>query len=217
MSSDQGGSVHRCNIRPWASRSKSSYPPSRASREDIETCGHSLSIMSSPYHSNITASLQEPQRAPDRDHCNPIYQLSANQSPWSGKQSEGNEASTNLARGTAPADAARRRNLSGSEKGRAVVFWDQEAGRFVPSSATSLAGGTPGQIPGGELPCTGQSIFFGGPLVNEGSSRGSSGGSSGAVADRGSLPNHYQQSRGQRGGQLLVFLPNDYQWPSQLP
>ncbi|KAC9923455.1 hypothetical protein E3N88_45073 [Mikania micrantha] len=53
------------------SHSKNSYPPSRASREDTETCNHSVSNMSSP--------------GPGREHFNPVYQPSANQSPWSGK------------------------------------------------------------------------------------------------------------------------------------
>ncbi|OWM81164.1 hypothetical protein CDL15_Pgr007195 [Punica granatum] len=216
LSSDQGGSIHQRSIRPGTSRSKSSYPPSRASREDIETCGHSLSNMSSPHLSNITTSPLEPPRALNRDHFNPIYQSSAIQSPWSGKQSEANETSTNPARGTAPTNPPRR-NLSAAESGRASVFWDQEAGRYVSSSATSRAGGRAGQLPGGELLYTGQSIFFGGPLVNEGPSRGARGGSSGGGSERGPTASYYQQGRTQRGGQLPVFLPSDYQRSSRFP
>ncbi|PKI71704.1 hypothetical protein CRG98_007926 [Punica granatum] len=216
LSSDQGGSIHQRSIRPGTSRSKSSYPPSRASREDIETCGHSLSNMSSPHLSNITTSPLEPPRALNRDHFNPIYQSSAIQAPWSGKQSEANETSTNPARGTAPTNPPRR-NLSAAESGRASVFWDQEAGRYVSSSATSRAGGRAGQLPGGELLYTGQSIFFGGPLVNEGPSRGARGGSSGGGSERGPTASYYQQGRTQRGGQLPVFLPSDYQRSSRFP
>ncbi|KAK4771093.1 hypothetical protein SAY87_031625 [Trapa incisa] len=214
VSSDQGGSIQRRDIRPGTSRSKSSYPPSRTSREDIETCGHSLSNMSSPHFSNATASPLETVGGLSRDHFNPTYQLSGNHSPMSVRRSEATEAFTNPARGSAPTISARR-NPSGADSGRASVVWDQEAGRFVSSSATSRVGSGPGgQIAGGELLYTSQSIFFGGPLVNpEGPSRGARGGaSSGTGTERGTAQSsYYQQGRAQRGGQLPVFLPSDYQ------
>ncbi|KAK4745763.1 hypothetical protein SAY87_012075 [Trapa incisa] len=205
VSSDQGGSIHLRDIRLGTSRSKSSYPPSRASREDIETCGHSLSNMSSPHLSNATASPLEPVGGLSHDHFDLRYQLSGNQSPMPGRR--------NGVTGPAPTNAARR-NLSGPESGRVSVVWDQEAGRFVSSSATSRVGGGSGQVPGGELLYTSQSIFFGSPLVNpEGPSRGGRGGaSSGSGAERGATqPSYYQQGRAHRGGQLPVFLPSDYQ------
>ncbi|KAI4374868.1 hypothetical protein MLD38_012811 [Melastoma candidum] len=65
---------------------------------------------------------------------------------------------------------------------------------------------------GTELLYTGQSIFFGGPLVNNEQSSGSTTG--GASQGRG--PGSYnQQGRSQRGGQLPVFLPSDYQQSSK--
>ncbi|KAI3807767.1 hypothetical protein L1987_23701 [Smallanthus sonchifolius] len=159
------------------SHSKSSYPPSRASREDIETCNHSVSNMSSP------GPLQ------GRDHFNPVYQSSANQSPLSGK----NEPTTTVQQVVLP--GPRRNNLGVGESTRSSsVYWDQEAGRFVSASATrSVGGGSSSQASGTELTYTGQSIFFGGPLVG-GGQRGSS---------------YYQQSRSQRGGQLPVFVPRE--------
>lgn len=159
------------------SQSKNSYPPSRASREDLETCGHSVSNVSSPL--------------PGRDHFNPVYQSSANHSPWSGKGSEaGNEA--------IPVPPPPRRNTLGVGESTkpSSVYWDQEAGRFVSASTTRSVGGSSSQALGTELTYTGQSIFFGGPLVGH----------------RGSNTNtvsYYQQGRAQRGGQLPVFVPSE--------
>lgn len=164
------------------SHSKSSYPPSRASRDDTETCNHSVSNMSSPG----PGSLQ------GRDHFNPVYQSSANQSPWSGK----NEPIT--VQQVGPPGPPRRNNLGVGESTRSSsVYWDQEAGRFVSASTTRNVGGESSTQPSGtELTYTGQSIFFGGPLVG-GGQRGST-----AV-------NYYQQGRAQRGGQLPVFVPSE--------
>uniref|UniRef100_A0A2N9F8M4 S-acyltransferase n=1 Tax=Fagus sylvatica TaxID=28930 RepID=A0A2N9F8M4_FAGSY len=132
ISTDQG--FHNRNARAGTSRlspSKSSYPPSRASKEDIETCHHSISNLSSPQISNLTPSPLS-QRTSNRDHFNPIYQSSANQSPLSTKQSEQNVNAVheNLAR-----NPVRNNNLGLAENSRSSVFWDQEAGRFVSSSS----------------------------------------------------------------------------------
>ncbi|XP_044511919.1 protein S-acyltransferase 21-like [Mangifera indica] len=193
-------------------KSKSSYPPSRASREDSETCGHSLSNFSSPQVSHLTHSPLDPQIS-NVDHFNPIYQPSANQSPWLTRQSQGNEGSIHGNVAQAPI----RNNASAAENTRNSVFWDQEAGRFV--SATSR-GDSSFQIPGTELLYTGQSIFFGGPLVNEQLTRGTRSSSMGSSSlDRGSTSSIYQ-GRSQRGGQLPVFVPNEShqkQFSSRLP
>ncbi|XP_076947900.1 protein S-acyltransferase 21-like [Bidens hawaiensis] len=164
--------------------SKSSYPPSRASREDIETCNHSVSNMSSP-------GPIGPGPLQGRDHFNPVYNSSANQSPWSGK----NEPT---AAQHGPVPGPRRNNFGLGESTRSTsVYWDQEAGRFVSAStARSVGGGSSSQASGTELTYTGQSIFFGGPLVG-GGQRGST-----AVS-------YYQQGRSQRGGQLPVFVPSE--------
>ncbi|KAI3762174.1 hypothetical protein L1987_52598 [Smallanthus sonchifolius] len=161
--------------------SKNSYPPSRASRDDIETCNHSVSNMSSP--GPVPGPLQ------GRDHFNPVYQSSANQSPLSGK----NEPTTTVQQ--VALRGPRRNNLGVGESTRSSsVYWDQEAGRFVSASATrSVGGGPSSQASGTELTYAGQSIFFGGPLVG-GGQRGSS---------------YYQQGRSQRGGQLPVFVPRE--------
>lgn len=187
---------------------RSSYPPSGVSKEDIETCDHSISNLSSPQLSNITRSPME-QRAVNIDHFNPIYQSQADQSPSSRKPSEQSENAVreNLAR-----VPMRNNNLGVAENIRSSVFWDQEAGRFVSSSSRGF---------GSELFYTGQSIFFGGPVVNEQLSRGTRSSSSVATdLDRGSTSSYYQQGRSQRGGQLPVFVPSDSrqnQFPPRMP
>ncbi|KAA8537384.1 hypothetical protein F0562_026929 [Nyssa sinensis] len=207
-STNQG--FHERNARAGTSKlspSKSSYPPSRASREDLETCGHSFSNLSSPHPTNnLTPSPME-QHTSNRDHFNPVYQSSADQSPWSAKAIDGNEAviSDNLAR-----IPMRENNLRAAENSRSSVFWDQEAGRFVSSASRGVVGSSQGS--GTELLYAGQSIFFGGPLMNEQLNRGTRNGSSlPAGPERGSTSSYYQQGRAQRGGQLPVFVPSDSQ------
>ncbi|KAK1304680.1 hypothetical protein QJS10_CPB11g02176 [Acorus calamus] len=57
---------------------------------------------------------------------------------------------------------------------RSAVYWDQEAGRFVWGMARSSASSS--RVGGrSELVFTGQSIFFGGPLLGERGSSSSSG------------------------------------------
>ncbi|KAI4366261.1 hypothetical protein MLD38_022156 [Melastoma candidum] len=194
ISSDRGS--HYRYAKAGTSRGKSSYPPSRASREDIETCGHSVSDMSSPQLSYRAASpLENPNPITSRHHLNPTQ---ANQPPWSStKQSDGTQN-----RG--------RKKTGPPESPRSSVIWDQEAGRFVSSSGAT----GPSQMPGTELMYTGQSIFFGGPLVNNEQSTGST--SAGASQGRGP-GSYYQQGRSQRGGQLPVFLPSDYLQSSKPP
>ncbi|KAK9270790.1 hypothetical protein L1049_026375 [Liquidambar formosana] len=215
ISTDQG--FYNRNARVGTSRlspSKSSYPPSRASREDLETCGNSLSNFSSPPNmNNFTPSPLE-QQTSNRDHFNPVYRSSADQSPWSARASGANEntAHDNLSR-----IPVRKNNLGAAENSRSSVFWDPEAGRFM--STTSRGGGSTSQVPGTELLYTGQSIFFGGPLVNEQTIRGTRDGGSSGV-ERGSTTSNYQQGRSYRGGQLPVFVPSDSQqnqFSSRLP
>ncbi|KAM7517385.1 hypothetical protein LguiA_006968 [Lonicera macranthoides] len=186
------------------SPSKSSYPPSRASRDDIETCDHSVGNMSSPLPTNLTPPLE--QASPNRDHFNPVYLSSASQSPPPAKVGNGDETGANAAQ-----MPMRRNSLGTAENARSSVYWDQEAGRFV-SAATRSNVGLPYQVSGTELMYTGQSIFFGGPLVNEQLNRGTrSLGSVPGGAERGPASSYYQQGRSQRGGQLPVFVPSDSQ------
>ncbi|KAL5557689.1 hypothetical protein UlMin_033900 [Ulmus minor] len=197
ISTDQG--FHNRNGRAGTSRisPKSSYPPSRASREDVESCHHSLSNFSSPQVPNFPAGPPPlGQRFSSSDHHNPIYQSSMDQSQKSEKQIRGNE---NVMQQQPPAAApAMRKNNNSS------VIWDQEAGRFV--SASSRDAGS-SQVGGEELQYTGQSIFFGGPILNEQSNRGTRSNST-----------TYQWDRSQSGGQLPVFVPSDYQqFSSRLP
>ncbi|KAF8405576.1 hypothetical protein HHK36_010483 [Tetracentron sinense] len=186
---------------------KNSYPPSRASREDLETCGHSLSNFSSPHHTNNLTLSPFEQQTSNRDHFNPMYQSSADQSPFSAKTSDRNEIAV---RDSSAQEPIRKYDGGLPDTSRSSVFWDQEAGRFL--STTSRNIGSSSHV-GTELLYTGQSIFFGGPLMSERLVRGSrNGGSSGlASLERGSTSSHHQQGRSERGGQLPVFVPSDSQ------
>lgn len=185
------------------SPSKSSYPPSQASKEDIDSCQHSMSNFSSPQVSNLTPS---PGQMPglNRDHFNPMYQQpSRNPSPMSAKESEGN---VNPVHESAARVPMRSNSLAVPENRRSSVFWDQAAGRFVSSSSSRGHGSS--QVPGTELLYTGRSIFFGSPVVNEQPTTGTRNSSSVAgVPDRDSTLRDFQQGRSHRGAQLPVFVP----------
>lgn len=185
-----------------------SYPASQSSKDDLETCAHSISNLSSPHHTNNLMPSPMDRQTSNREHFNPIYQSSADQSPWSAKASIGDEVAPcdNI---HVPQDPINKTNRSIPGNSRSSVVWDQEAGRFVSTPSTSRTIGTSSQGP--ELLYTGQSIFFGGPLVNEQLTRGSRNGNSlGQTSlERGGSSNH--QSRLERGGQLPVFVPSDSQ------
>ncbi|KAF5955983.1 hypothetical protein HYC85_008839 [Camellia sinensis] len=189
--------------------SKRSYPPSHASREDLETCDHSLSNLSSPHPTNNLTHSPLEQRTSNRDQFNQMYQSSADQSQWSAKAGDRNETAVSDHLSRIP---TRKNNSGAAENSRSSVFWDQEAGRFV-SAATRSVGSS--QVSRTELMYTGQSIFFGGPVVNEQSNREPISGSSlpAAAPERGVGPtsSYFQQGRSQRGGQLPVFVPSDSQ------
>nr|XP_043631233.1 protein S-acyltransferase 21-like [Erigeron canadensis] len=187
--------------------SKSSYPPSRASRDDTETCAHS-----------VVSNLSSPQ--PARDHFNPMYQSSGNQSPWS------NEPVPVAVPLPVPVPAVApppvrlpqppRRNVVVNEGMRSSsVYWDQEAGRFVSAATVKTVGGgsTSQGGSGTELTYTGQSIFFGGPLVGPsgggGTHRETTTTTTTNAAITTNTSSYYQQGRSQRGGQLPVFVPSD--------
>ncbi|CAI0381622.1 unnamed protein product, partial [Linum tenue] len=139
---------------------------SQTSREDIESCRHSVSNMSS---ANVLHLATSPMQ--NRDHFNPMYQSSAGQSPHS------TAVNHNVGRVQPQVAAAGRRNNNvggggvGMESMRATGHWDSDAGRFVPSSTPRVGGvasannASASQVPGAELLYTEQSIFFGGPVV----------------------------------------------------
>ncbi|KAJ4963647.1 hypothetical protein NE237_023586 [Protea cynaroides] len=183
---------------------RSSYPPSQTSKDDIETCAHSLSNLSSPH--GMPSPME--QQTSKREHFNPMYQSSADQSPWSTKAGSGNEVAPHDNFHT-PQDPISKNNRGIPENSRPSVVWNQEAGRFVSTTSTSTTIGSSSQGP--ELLYTGQSIFYGGPLVNELLTRGPRNGNSlGQTSlERGSTSNH--QSRLERGGELPVFVPSDSQ------
>ncbi|PPR82867.1 hypothetical protein GOBAR_AA37840 [Gossypium barbadense] len=185
-----------------------SYPSSHASREDAESCARSVDEISSAHLSSITPSPMAQQHS-NREHFNPMYETSGNQSPLSTKQSEANEHA---------AGYPIRKNSSSIESSKTSVFWDPEAGRFVSSSSRN-AGSL--QASGSELLYSGQSIFFGSPLMNELANRGTRSTSSLSVGlGRGSTSSHHyhQQGRLQRGAQLPVFVPSDSpSQPKQFP
>ncbi|KAI8005292.1 Protein S-acyltransferase 21 [Camellia lanceoleosa] len=175
---------------------------SRASHEDLESCGHDRSNLSSPYLTNTRTPSPLDQRTSNRDDLNPIYQSSANQSPHSAKPSGGNDNLSWI--------PVRKNNSCTAENSRSSVFWDQDAGRFV-SAATRTVSSS--HASGTELSNAGQSIFFGGPLVNEQLNRGPRNSSSSmpSAPERGPTSSYHQQGRSQRGGQLPVFVPSDSQ------
>lgn len=208
ISTDQGFQNKNARaVMPGLSPSMTnSYPASNAShasRDDIGSWHQSLGNFSSANVSNLATSPIQRQTS-NRDHFNPIYQTSADESPWSARQSEvnGNPSHENAAQ------IPMRRNLGAAENMRTTVYWDPEAGRFVSSTRGA---GSSSQVRGTELLYTDQSIFFGGPLVNEQLSRGRTGSSLTLSQDRGSTSSHFQQGRSQRGGQLPVFVPSDSQ------
>ncbi|KAF6154306.1 hypothetical protein GIB67_026762 [Kingdonia uniflora] len=181
---------------------KSSYPPSRASRENFSN------LTSPHYTTNHTPSPLafhhfplDQHQVSNTKHFNPVYQASANQSPWSIKASDGAEIFTH---GDLERSPVKKINGGAAESSSSSVFWDQEAGRFV--SATWTNGSSSSQVAGRELLYTGQSIFFGGPLTSEGSDRGSS---ASTILGRGSTSSQYQQGRSGRRGNLPVFVPSD--------
>ncbi|KAJ8762290.1 hypothetical protein K2173_007447 [Erythroxylum novogranatense] len=200
VSIDQG--VVNRNFGAETSRMSASYPAStasHASREDIEACRQSLSNFSTPNISNLIVSPLQ-HHPSNRDHFNPIYQPSAHQSPSS---ANGNTLEGNVTQIRTP------RNV---ESLRTSVYWDQEAGRFMSSSSSSRGTPTSSQVQRTELFYAGQSIFFGGPLLNEQVSRETGGGSSMASGlNRGYLTGHYRLGRSRRDGQLPVFVPSDSQ------
>ena len=206
ISTDQGFQNKNARaVMPGLSPSMTnSYPASNAShasRDDIGSWHQSLGNFSSANVSNLAISPIQ-QQTSNRDHFNPIYQTSADESPWSARQSDvdGNPSHENVAQ------IPMRRNLGAAENMRTTVYWDPEAGRFVSSTRGA---GSSSQVRGTELLYTDQSIFFGGPLVNEQLSRGRTGSSLTLSQDRGSTSSHYQQGRSQRGDQLPVFVPSD--------
>ncbi|RAL50399.1 hypothetical protein DM860_016866 [Cuscuta australis] len=147
------GGYYDTNPRAGTSRmspSKSSYPPSRASREDNESYSHSVRNLSSPLPPHLTPSPLGPYSA-SRAH--------------SAQEKKNSAAVSESSRGSS-------------------VFWDQEAGRFVGPAATTSTS----QHPGAELTFTGQSIFFGGPLLAQGTT-------------------NRPQRTGGAGGQLPIFVP----------
>jgi palmitoyltransferase len=191
-------------LSPSRTNSYTASNASNASRDDIESCRQSRGNFSSANVSNLAASPLQ-QQTSNRDHFNPIYQTSTEQPPWTARQIElnGNPLRENVAQ------IPMRRNLGVAENMRTAVYWDPEAGRFVSSSRGA---GSSSQVRRTELLYKDQSIFFGGPLVNELLSRGTRTGTSLAPSqDRGSTSSHYQQGRSQRGDQLHVFVPSDSQ------
>ncbi|KAJ6921076.1 hypothetical protein NC651_014603 [Populus alba x Populus x berolinensis] len=209
ISTDQGfqNKNDRAVVTGLSPSRTNSYPASNASnasRDDIESCRQSRGNFSSANVSNLAPSPLQ-QQTSNRDHLNPIYQTSTDQPPWTARQIElnGNPLRENVAQ------IPMRRNLGVAENMRTAVYWDPEAGRFVSSSRGA---GSSSQVRGTELLYKDQSIFFGGPLVNELLSRGTRTGTSLAPSqDRGSTSSHYQQGRSQRGDQLHVFVPSDSQ------
>ncbi|CAA0807033.1 Probable protein S-acyltransferase 20 [Striga hermonthica] len=163
---------------------KSSYPPSRAS---ADMWARSLSNLSSPLAVNLSPSPfgQESSNA-DSMYVSPTMNSPGTSGP---KELPGLESG--------PSVPVKKNNPGPGENGKSSVYWDAEAGRFV-SAATRSVGSSSSL--GTELTYTGQSIFFGGPLVREQQQQ--------QQQQRGSASSYYQQGRSQRGGHC-VFLRID--------
>ncbi|XP_003580403.1 protein S-acyltransferase 21 isoform X3 [Brachypodium distachyon] len=164
---------------------KSSYPPSAASGDDIELYPQTPSSFQSNSRTPTPIAEHHPSK-----HFNPIYQTSANRSPFSAKASGVNEAAIS------ESNNARRFGAPNTDRSpRSSVYWDQEAGRFMsaqPNQGSSSRVGRP------DLLYTGQSIFFGGPLMADPTTR--------SFRDPGGSS---QRSAVSRPHQLPVFIPTD--------
>uniref|UniRef100_A0A0D9ZPU2 Palmitoyltransferase n=2 Tax=Oryza TaxID=4527 RepID=A0A0D9ZPU2_9ORYZ len=184
MSVDIGNHINSRSVRN--SQYKSSYPPSRASADDIELYPQTPSSFQSNSQTPTPISEHHPAK-----HFNPIYQTSANRSPFSAVASGVNEASVSDI-------STRRFGASNADRSsRSSVYWDQEAGRFVSSQANH---GSSSRLPRSDLLYTGQSIFFGGPLMTDPATR--------SFRDPGGSS---QRAGASRPHQLPVFVPSDPQ------
>ncbi|XP_068646867.1 probable protein S-acyltransferase 19 [Aristolochia californica] len=199
---------------------KTSYPPSQASREDLDSCTHnSLSSYGSPHHIHNSQLVSHLEQDSNTEHFNPAYQSSNDRSPWSIKTGDENES--------APVERSekepvRRPNMGIPTNTRSSVVWDQEAGRFVsvPQSRidnrTVLENNAGGSFSRGvpELLYAGQSIFFGGPMGNEDLARSlRNPGVPRPVFERVPMSTYRPSGseRDRRSSQLPVFVPRDTQ------
>lgn len=167
-----------------------SLTPSQASREDGETHPQTPSSLGSPIQGS--SKLHS-----NTKHFNPIYQQSANHSPLSVKSTDG----SSIAVGKKSEDVAKTNNMNALENSRTLVYWDQNAGRFVSSQCTT---GSSSQSARTELTYTGHSIFFGGPVWAGNVAKSSS---NFDVANN--RPG--QLVRGRGSDQLPLFVPSDSQ------
>nr|CAB3485555.1 unnamed protein product [Digitaria exilis] len=184
ISADTGH--HRYPRSGGNSQYKASYPHSRASADDIELYPQTPSSFQSNSRTPTPIAEHHPSK-----HFNPIYQTSANRSPFSAKASVNEAVSeTSNARRSFPPPQVERSS-------RSSVYWDQEAGRFVSAQANQGSSSRSGRP---DLLYTGQSIFFGGPLIADPAAR--------SFRDPGGSS---QRSTGARPHQLPVFVPSDPQ------
>ncbi|WOL16836.1 hypothetical protein Cni_G25624 [Canna indica] len=196
VNSDIGHRDHRARSSPQ----KSSYPPSRASREDLDTCPQTPSSLSSPHYTNsLSLGPTLEQQPSNTKHFNPMYQSSANRSPWSVQSNE----ATGSMQPAHSSDQGQARKMKANPLGssRSSVYWDQEAGRFV--SSLNIAGPS-SQGSHTELLYSEPSIFFGGPMLSEGPVR--------SFRNAGiSYQRQGGTDRGRGPNQLPVFVPRDHQ------
>nr|CAB3488041.1 unnamed protein product [Digitaria exilis] len=182
VSADTGH--HRYPRSGGNSQYKPSYPHSRASADDIELYPQTPSSFQSNSRTPTPIAEHHPSK-----HFNPIYQTSANRSPFSAKANEAVSETSNARRSFPPPQVER--------SSRSSVYWDQEAGRFVSAQANQGSSSRSGRP---DLLYTGQSIFFGGPLIAGPAAR--------SFRDPGGSS---QRSTGARPHQLPVFVPSDPQ------
>uniref|UniRef100_A0A1D1YVQ3 S-acyltransferase n=1 Tax=Anthurium amnicola TaxID=1678845 RepID=A0A1D1YVQ3_9ARAE len=172
---------------------KSSYPPSRTSREDLETSPQTLSSFSSPRHATkLGSSSTLDQHHYDAEHFNPVYQSSAIRFPLSMRMNDDDS----MASDDVEHESVRKTSSCMVESPRPPIYWDQGAGRFMSLRST------PGisHVDGTTLLYTRQSIFHGGPLLTDGTTR-----ISGAAGPTNLRQGGADSRRGSR--QLPVFVP----------
>jgi palmitoyltransferase ZDHHC1/11 len=169
------------------SQYKPSYPPSRASADDIELYPQTPTSFQSNSRTPTPVAEHNPSK-----HFNPIYQTSANRSPFSAKASGLNESSITEASSAMRFDAA-----PNAERSRSSVYWDPEAGRFVSAQTNQ---GFSSRLGRPDLLHTGRSMLLGGPLMADPAAR--------SFRDPGGSS---QRLSGPRPHQLPVFVPSDPQ------
>ncbi|CDY47797.1 BnaC01g22530D [Brassica napus] len=202
------------NNDPRLPLSRNSFAPSHGSKDEYETETHSMSSFSSPSHVHEAVSLSPlPQyhtagnrfaAGASSNAPRPPLNPGMIHSTFDEKiMQKGNKADPLPHPAPAPAASLLR------DVRRTSVVWDQEAGRYVSPIPSSHAQNPRSQ--GEKLMYTGDSIFFGGPLVNipnrDGLRNEGDSGREGQDRMTLALPREARFRRDTTSNQLPVFAP----------